>query len=117
MSRIIKIEGCRSCCPYEKDWICELTDKDTELEGILDSCPLDAAATPPPRTYDQGAKECEWEKEDEDSRGEFWRPSCDPPIYYFNGPIEFYQFKICPYCGKPLRALPTQPEGEGGGDK
>lgn len=65
-----------------------------------------------PRTYEQGAEVCEWKPYFKEG---FYITSCRDTLA--KGPVwsmrPAAQVGICPYCKKPIRALPTQPKEEG----
>lgn len=48
--------------------------------------------------------ECVWTQHENHWDGnEVWEPLCPDKVhYFFVGPASFYNFKVCPYCGKKL---------------
>jgi len=45
---------------------------------------------------------CEWKF---DYRILVWKSTCNQTIYSFEDGPEGYDFKYCPYCGKPIKVM------------
>lgn len=97
----------------ERDYARDLVSLE---EHIASQLTTSQAAEKDARDYEQWAEVCEWVEDVSTCSGKpvyFFETTCEVQInasyIHTNG------FKVCPYCAKTIaiRALPTQPEGEG----